>query len=123
MTKSEVARLFERIVNFYPFFSGDLPKVNAWHEFLKEIPFENALTNLNQHIATEKFPPTIAELSRPLEKEKTYNEAYHEHLREETSSFFHQLEEWKKKAVPPPAHVKERMRQIASGTYRSSVQS
>lgn len=123
MNRAEVAELFKKIKRAYSSFDVmDIEKVDEWQSYLKNVSLEVALENLRRHIATEKFPPTIAELSRPLDPEKTDNELYHERLREAAIQRLEEIEAWRKKAVPPPAHVKERMREIAAGN-RTSVQS
>lgn len=102
MTLPEVSRLFKHIVQFYPMFDGDAEKIKAWHEILGQVPVEQAIANLKRHVLTEKYPPTIAELTRPLQAPKTENDRFHDFMR---GSAIHTLAEWemmRKLAVPPP---------------------
>jgi len=116
----EVIELFEAIKLRYDNFSCNKEKRQAWHDdHLKNIPFEVAMENLRRHAATEKWPPTVADLSRPLQEE---DDRYNAYLRDESAKRFDNLDEWRKRAVPPPERVKERMRQIAAGTYRAPLQ-
>lgn len=109
MKKHEIAKLFEKIVHYYPSFTGDIEKVNAWHEIMCEIPFEVAMENLKRHAAIEKFSPTVADLSRPL-VEYTDSERYHEHMKGTGIRTLEELEMLRKLAVPPTPEQKERVR-------------
>lgn len=120
MQMLEVIELFEAIKLRYDNFSCNKEKRQAWHDdHLKNIPFELAIENLRRHSATEKWPPTIADLSRPLQEA---DDRFHEFMKAEPTRIFNDLDEARKKAVPPPESVKERMRQIAAGTYRAPIQ-
>ncbi|XEC97017.1 replicative helicase loader/inhibitor [Paenibacillus tarimensis] len=109
MTKSEVAKLFERIVQYYPSFTGDLDKIKAWHEIMHDIPLEVALENLKRHAAAEKFPPTIAELSRSLQAVKTELDRYHDFMREAGRQTLEDFEEMRRRAVAPTPEQRERV--------------
>ncbi|MFD2614473.1 replicative helicase loader/inhibitor [Paenibacillus gansuensis] len=113
MKKSEVMELFKTIKQAYNNFDTGLSKMDLWAEFLKDVPADLAQENLLKHIAVEKFPPTIADLSRSFKSDPS--SAFHVELRISSKQHFDQVEEWRKTAVPPPAHVKERMRQLAEG--------
>ena len=117
MTQAEIVKLFKAITLSYPAFrlTDDLAKeqVLLWHEHLKDITFDHAMENLRRHVRTEKFPPTIADLRRPLEA-KDPETVYHEQLRRESEEHFRRLDEFARTAVPAPPEVKERMRQLAA---------
>lgn len=111
MNKAETAMLFKVIKRAYPHFDIGVENVLFWQSHLDKISLTTARNNLNLHISTEKFPPTIAEISRPLEQPITSN--YHNQLRIESSEFITTLEHSRNNAVPPPESAKERMREIA----------
>lgn len=111
MNKSEVAKLFERIVQYYPSFTGDINKIHAWHEILISTSFDLAINNLKRHVTTEKFPPTIAELSKPLQPIKTDAERFHDHMNSSGIKTLKEFEHMQKlKAVPPTTEQRRRVR-------------
>lgn len=113
MNKAEIWDLFECIVIYYPTFSADSRKAEAWHEMMDKVPFDLTITNLKHHVATDKFPPTIAELIRPLDHPKSDAEKYNEFMR---NAGIHTLEEWeqmRKRAVPPTPEQRERVKRYA----------
>lgn len=65
MTKTELNKLFLIINNAYQNFSIDEVKTTFWHKMLEDYSFEHAMNNLRQHVYTEKFPPTIADIRKP----------------------------------------------------------
>lgn len=113
MKLAEVAELFVAIKRAYPSFDGSGENVRFWAQYLADTPFALAKANLDRHITTERFPPTIADLRRPLEH-KDPETVYHEQLRRESEEHFRKLEEYARTAVPAPPEVKERMRQLAA---------
>lgn len=112
MNKAEIWNLFDEIVQYYPTFTGDDEKVAAWHKVLVNMPFVLATENLKQHVMTEKWLPTIAEIrygyEEPLSKIVPSVEETHES--------FKQLEEWRAKAVPMPDHLKKEMNRLVRGS-------
>lgn len=44
--------------NFLP----DAESVKIWYQLLKDIPYELANVSIQKHMATNKFPPTVAEI-------------------------------------------------------------
>lgn len=122
MTQAEVVKLFKAITLAYPAFRlpDDKDKeqmakeqVLQWYEHLKDVPFDVAMENFRRHVRTEKYPPTIADLRRPLSKQDPET-VYHEQLRREREEYFARLDEFARTAVPAPPEVKERMRQLAA---------
>jgi len=108
VTRAEVVRLFRQITLAFPTFR--LPEDMAeeqvvfWHQYLKDVPYETALRVLSDHIATERFPPTIADFrSRSADLEAARRQ------REETEAYLTRLEEWKKRAAPPPADLRTKI--------------
>lgn len=113
MKLAEVAELFVMIKRAYPNFDGSSDNVRFWYQYLADTPFEHAKANLDRHIREERYPPTIADLRRPLEA-KDPETVYHEQLRRESEEHFRRLDEFARTAVPAPPEVKERMRQLAA---------
>lgn len=63
MEKFEVAMLFKRIKRQYPGFDSSREAIDEWHEdYLRDIPYEEGLRNVIQHIKTSKYYPTPAEI-------------------------------------------------------------
>lgn len=102
MNKLEVAKLYKEIKKRYANFDASLEAVGEDLGMLKDIPYEIAEANVRQHIMTNDFPPKISQirgrLGERLERER---------MREETQSYFAQLELWKRVAVPPPVGMRE----------------
>ncbi|PWK05276.1 hypothetical protein [Tumebacillus permanentifrigoris] len=72
MTKKELARLVERIAQYYEFFEATKEKVEDWHPFFVSIAYETADALLTEYIKSEKRAPAIADL---LPKKTTLNTA------------------------------------------------
>ncbi|MGF7050391.1 hypothetical protein J2T13_004929 [Paenibacillus sp. DS2015] len=102
MNKLEVAKLYKVIKKRYSNFDASLEAVEDDLGMLKDIPYEIARANVRQHIMTNDFPPKISQirgrLGEQLERQR---------MREETQSYFAQLELWKRTAVPPPDGMRE----------------
>ncbi|WP_240414995.1 hypothetical protein [Paenibacillus periandrae] len=116
----EVIELFEEIKFRYPsFLSGEKTREVWYKDGLKNVEFDVALANLEQYHATEeKWLPSLARLSRPLVDREDHR---HEFLKSMTEEHNNNLEKWSKAAVPPPDHIKERMRQLGSGTRNQAT--
>lgn len=108
MTKSEVAKLFERIVQYYHTFTGDRDKILAWHEILENVSFDEAIKNLKRHASTTKFPPVPAELISP---KKTEIDRYHDFMHAEGALEIEKYEQQREKAVGPTPEQKRRVRE------------
>ncbi|MBP1944638.1 replicative helicase loader/inhibitor [Cytobacillus luteolus] len=68
MTKREVAKILTQIsITYKNRFSCEDPKekLDIWYEMLCDQDYEAVMRNLNQHIKTNRFVPTIAELRVP----------------------------------------------------------
>ena len=66
MTRDEVKELHRQIFMFYPRFESRSELIDAWHDRLKDIPYDIALANLNKYIAEDENGriPTIAKIMR-----------------------------------------------------------
>lgn len=64
MIKSEFAQILSGIHAAYPAekITGDRTTVELWWQMLKDMPYMVAVKNLERHIKSCKFPPTIAEI-------------------------------------------------------------
>lgn len=63
MTRDEVIRLFKLLSDFYPNFEVSTEKVNNWTWAMKKMDFDRVMAKAQEHVQTNKFPPTIAELA------------------------------------------------------------
>lgn len=109
MKLPEIWDLFERIVMYYPGFVADDAKAAAWHKLLSDVPLEAALANLERHARAERYAPTVADLRAG------YGFSYdgpHIPDAEETRRMLAEMDEAAKRAVPPPAHIRERVMSI-----------
>lgn len=72
MTKKEAVQLLAILKAAYPNFYKDMSAeeaqgtVSVWSMQFEELPAEIVLIALNKHIATNKFPPSIAEIKEKL---------------------------------------------------------
>ncbi|WP_162463102.1 replicative helicase loader/inhibitor [Paenibacillus psychroresistens] len=107
MNKAEVAELLKPIKRNYPNFDASIEVVEHYHKYLQDFPFELAQYNVDQHIMTEKYAPTVAHIRGQLAEQ-----TQHEQLREEAINMTAQIEEWKLTAVPMPSHVKEALKNL-----------
>lgn len=110
MNKSEVARLLVEIKKNYPSFEASAESVDRHLKYLHDIPFAVAQQNLDSHILTERFPPTISDLRGRLGEQKD-----REQSKIQTESYFAQVDLWKRNAAPPPDGYFEYMREKLRG--------
>ena len=106
MKLDEVWTLFERISHYYPAFTADDDKAAAWHRVLKDIPFDIACENLEEHVRDSNFPPTIADIRRGYEEKSTVPGV------DETREWLAELDRMRERAVPMPEHLREELRRI-----------
>lgn len=66
MTKSEFLNLSKAITTYYPRFNifPDKPALELWFDALQDMDYKLASVTLKKWVATEKWPPTIAELRK-----------------------------------------------------------
>jgi len=101
--------LFLIINQTYSNFHGDSDeKFEIWFNLLKNTPFDLAQHNLRNHIMTEKFAPTVADIVNRAE-----SQGPHVPGANETYKMLAQRESQWANAVPMPAAVKERLKLIA----------
>lgn len=66
MERVETIKLFSLISNAYDMFDVTEEKVDLWDNMLRDQDFNIVLENLRNHIQREKYPPSIADLRKPL---------------------------------------------------------
>ncbi|WP_284641203.1 hypothetical protein [Paenibacillus silviterrae] len=112
MKEYEIWNLFEQIVLYYPYFTGDEVKAVAWHKAMKDVPYEVAYENLIRHVTIDKKAPTIADLSAPLEPEKDRVSRYHDALKQRSQDYFQFISDSEKKAVGPTEEQRRKVREM-----------
>jgi hypothetical protein len=62
--KSEIVNLLETIVTYYPSYKiyNLEDRVEEFHRYLHDADYEQVMKNLDTHIKTDRFAPTIADL-------------------------------------------------------------
>ncbi|WP_374019040.1 hypothetical protein ABU162_04635 [Paenibacillus thiaminolyticus] len=110
MKIDEAAELFKIIKRHYPNFDGSVQNVKENFRYLKDFPFEVAIDNVDKHIMTERFPPTIADIRGRLGEQIERNR-----MKQETDEYFDRLDAWRENAAPPPPGNLERVRALVKG--------
>ncbi|MEC0107251.1 hypothetical protein P4H27_09915 [Paenibacillus taichungensis] len=109
MKISEVGKLFDKIIEFYPAFTGTASKLQSWHEALTDIPFELAQSNLKKYVADpdNKYPPHPGALAKkPV---FTDSDRYHTGLK---TSGQRTLQENKKLSIGAVGPTEEQRRKV-----------
>lgn len=81
MTKEEWSLLVKAVKSAYPnqTFCPDSYSLELYYRMLQDIPYEALNIAIQRHIATNKYPPTIAELRGSVSpKEKDWSEGWAE---------------------------------------------
>ncbi|KAF6591018.1 replicative helicase loader/inhibitor [Paenibacillus sp. EKM205P] len=94
MTEEQTIDLLTLIATAYPMFQANDDVLSLWNKMLSDIPAERATRNLQQHIKTMKFPPTIAEI-RGSEGASMFD-----NMRLETQQRLQQIKQWEENACP-----------------------
>lgn len=63
MNRAEVLKVIKVISNHYPNFVMKSEQVDAWSNYLAQHSADAALQHLHRHIATNQFPPSLADLT------------------------------------------------------------
>lgn len=74
-------------------------QVELWILMMKDVPFASAAQGMRQHIMTNKFPPTIAEIAQ------AQRQVEYERLRAETAAQFAEMDQNDQLAIDCPAHL------------------
>lgn len=109
MNKLEITEMLDAIVTYYPGSFTVKPEaykatVEAWYLFLKDVNKEFVMKNLADHVRTERFPPSIADLLKIPAEDKYENGRRAIPNTEQTLLM---LEEYKNRKVASP-EVRER---------------
>lgn len=73
MEKHDVRKLLEQIIGLYPNIKLSKDTAGIWAECLQDISYEQARKNLKEHVKSNRFPPTIADI-RGVRKRSTDEE-------------------------------------------------
>lgn len=92
MTREEVVQLFKLLKSFYPNFDVSSEKINHWTWAMKKMDFNRVMAKAQEHVQSNKFPPTIAEIAAYAPKK---NEA------------LEKMQQWKREAEQVPPEVKK----------------
>lgn len=110
MNRVETAMLLMEIKKSYPSFDASVESVDRHQKYLKDFPFDIAMHNLESHIMTERFPPTISDIRGRLGEQ-----IERDRLKHETAEYFDQLDAWRQNAAPPPSGNLEKVRALVKG--------
>src|SRR5699024_3027306 len=104
MNREQVKQLFQLIGSVYPTFLPDdqdklISKVDTWTHLMKDMYFKRVMVKAEKHVQSNKFPPTIAEISaiappknETLEKMKQWEREAEQVPDEVKQNFAKQLE-------------------------------
>lgn len=95
MTKAEVLELFKLIKSIYPNFEVTQEKIDMWADVMKGMDFDRVMSRAKEHVTTNKFPPTIAEISAYAPEKNNHLEKF---------------EQWKREAKQVPESKKQAFR-------------
>ena len=85
--------------------------INDLHGDLADTSLETATENLRRHVLSgNRFAPSIAELIRPLDPEKTEQDIFHENMRQSAQEYFSMVDHWSKTASSPPDEIRRIMK-------------
>jgi hypothetical protein len=110
MNKLQVIDLLEMLKRSYPGIDTSPESVQHYCKYLQDFPFDVAMRNVEEHIRTERFPPTIADIRGRLGDQMDA-----ERSRRQAQEYFDQLEEWRKRSAPPPPGLSAEVRAMLRG--------
>src|SRR5690625_2846423 len=96
VNKKQIVEMFKLIKSVYPNFEVDQMKVDAWAKVMRGQDYDRIIIKLKEHKKTNKFPPTIAEITANAPK-KNY------HLKKK--------KKWKREAAKVPEETKSQFRE------------
>ena len=85
---------------------------------LSDTPYDRGLKNMEQHIKSSKFPPTIADVINQKQPERICGDI---RTLEETKQLLAEIDEMERNAVPMPEHIRlkfEARKALPSGGER-----
>ncbi|URJ36569.1 hypothetical protein MF625_000987 [Paenibacillus polymyxa] len=102
MNRADVMRLFIVISESYPVFDVSEENVERHLKYLRDIPLDIALQNVDKHIPTSKFYPGISEIRGQFDAQ-----AARQRELEETRVYLDERKESRKQATLPPPGWRE----------------
>lgn len=73
MDKEQYGQFFKLMKTAYPSLDLSTDRIKLWKDKLADLNYFVAMSRLNKHIDTSKYPPTIAEILNPEEAAKSKN--------------------------------------------------
>jgi hypothetical protein len=101
LKKTETAQFLAVVKTAYPAFEITAASTRLWHELLIELDYEVAKNRLQEHIRSNRYPPTIADIVRHDPNQFVD----YERMKEETAQRFKEMDEWEQQAIPLPEHL------------------
>lgn len=123
MKLDEVGKLFDLILIYYPFFSGDGEKLKAWYDVLCGVPYETAKRNLIRYASDpdNKYVPHPGALAKRTDA-KTDVERYHDHMRQTGVNTLAQHELLRQGVTGPSKEQLIKVREACERTARAPEQ-
>lgn len=112
MNRAEVIDLMVLIKRTYPSFDTGRESVDHHCKYLQDYLYAAALENVERHIMTERWPPTIADIRGRLGDKMDSQRS-----KEEAEAYFAQVELWRQNSSPPPAGYWEMGRAVLRGEH------
>lgn len=97
MDRLQVIDLLKVIKRTYPLVDVSAEAVDHYCKYLRDFPYEVAIENLERHIKTERFPPTIADIRGRLGDQLDSQRS-----KADADAYFAQVELWRRNRNPPP---------------------
>lgn len=110
MKESEVIDLIKIIRQAYPTFDSSAESVRHHFKYLRDFSFEAALENVEKHILTERFPPTIADIRGRLGDQMESQRS-----KATAAEHFARLDAWGANNTPPPEDYWESIKRKLRG--------
>lgn len=79
----------------------------VWHKALRDLPFEPIMNYVEGCAIEQDFPPSLADLKRAAGE--TDSQRYHQSLKEAASNRLATIDEWERRATPPPPGNREKV--------------
>lgn len=110
MNKLQVIDLLAIVKRTYPNFDTSAQSIEHHAKYLKDYPFEVALENVEKHILTERFPPTIADIRGRLGDQMESQRS-----KATAAEHFARLDAWGANNTPPPEDYWESIKRKLRG--------
>ncbi|NLW90989.1 MAG: hypothetical protein GXY34_05250 [Syntrophomonadaceae bacterium] len=73
MDKEQFKKFVQTMTDAYPNWDPKTSRLELWADMLSDLNYFVAMARLKKHIATSKYPPSIAEILNPEEAAKSKN--------------------------------------------------